>query len=297
MSMPLVVNNEIVDNKVIDEEMNRMRAQYEQVFKDQKPAEQEKQLREWAKENVIERILIRQAALNDSRPISKGKINDYFKKMISVGDGQNEYTNLTENETQGIKKDIEIHFRIERLINQVCKDIPNPTQFQAIKYYEKNIEQFTTPEQVRAAHIVIHVDAKTTTKQAKQKIIKIKKQLDSGKRFESLADKLSDCPGNGGDLGYFQKGQMVQNFEDAVFALKKNEISDIIETEFGYHIAKLYDRKPSSPIPFEQVKETIYQQINDENRNARVENYVDELKKKAKITEFVSDLGEKKLGK
>lgn len=292
--MSLVINDEKIGNEVIDEEINRMRSQYEHVFKDQKPAEQEKQLREWAKENVIERILIRQAALNDSRPISKGKINDYFNKMISVGDGQTKYTNLTENQTQRIKKDIEIHLRIERLINQICQDISEPTQFQAIKYYEKNIEQFTTAEQVRAAHIVIHLDANTTPQQAKKRITKIKKQLNSGKRFELLAAKLSDCPGNDGDLGYFQRGQMVQKFEDVVFALKKNEISDIFETEFGFHIAKLYDRKPSNPIPFEQVKETIFQQINDENRNARVENYVDELKKKAKITELVSGLKEKK---
>lgn len=103
------------------------------------------------------------------------------------------------------------------------------------------------PKEVRASHIPIAargLDAEQKAN-AKEKIESLLKQIRSGESFEELAKKYSDCPSkaNGGDLGYFGKGKMVKEFEDAAFALDIGEVSDVIETIFGYHIIKVTDRR------------------------------------------------------
>ena len=290
--MPLIINGEKIDDILIEQEIDQMRPQYQATFTDQTPEQQEKQLREWARENVIERVLMQQAAKNDPIPISQKKIDEAFENVLKEhGSEEKFYKNigLTKEDEPGLKKNIEIQLRVERLVENFCKDLPKPSVQQAKKYYDENIENYISPEQVRAAHIVKNVDAKTSSEQAKQAILKIQKELKSGKQFEALADQYSDCPGNGGDLGYFPRGHMVQAFEDVVFSMKKNEISDVFQTEFGFHIAKVYDKKPKSPVPFEQVKENIVKQLDDQNRNERVELFLDELRAKAEITEFFLD--------
>ena len=102
------------------------------------------------------------------------------------------------------------------------------------------------PGNIRASHILIsyagveRTSATRTKEEAEQLIKDIKAKIDGGERFEELAKTYSDCPSaeKEGDLGFFKKGQMVKPFEDAAFALKPGEVSDIVETKFGYHIIK-----------------------------------------------------------
>ena len=78
---------------------------------------------------------------------------------------------------------------------------------------------------------------------------------------------------------------MVQEFEDVVFSMQKGQISDIIETNFGYHIAKLYDKLPVRAVPFDQVKDKIIERLVEEQKTKKIEDYLDELKEKAVIEE------------
>ncbi len=108
-------------------------------------------------------------------------------------------------------------------------------------------------------------------------------QLRSGRSFEELADQQSDCPGNGGDLGYFPRGQMVPRFEEVVFGLRVGEVSEVFRTEFGFHIAKLLDRKPKGLRPFAEVKRAIQTELLEQRRSKLLEAYVDRLRESATI--------------
>jgi len=290
--MPLIINGEKIENNLIEQEMNRMRPEYQSIFSEQTPDHQEKQLREWARENVIESVLLQQAARSDPIPIPSKRIDDAFKKMLNEHGGEDKFhksTGLTKDDEPKLKQDIELQLRVERLVDNLCKNIPTPSEQQANNYYDENIENYTVPEQVHAAHIVKNIDSKSSADQAKEAILEIQNKLKSGECFEELADQYSDCPGNGGDLGYFPRGQMVQAFEDVVFSMTKNEVSDVFRTEFGFHIAKVYDKKPMRPIPFEQVKTDIVKQLDEQNRNVKIELFLDELKAKAEVTEFMEE--------
>jgi peptidyl-prolyl cis-trans isomerase C len=156
-------------------------------------------------------------------------------------------------------------------------------------FYKNNQDKFQQGPRVRASHILIQVqqgaDA-AARQQAKTKAEGILKDLKGGKDFAAAAKENSQDPGsavNGGDLGYFEQGQMVPQFEQAAFALKPGQMSELVETQFGYHIIKVAERQDSRVIPLEEAKGQIEQYLSQQNRQTQTQAFVDTLRAKAKI--------------
>ena len=111
----------------------------------------------------------------------------------------------------------------------------------------------------------------------------IQQELLDGRPFEEVADQRSDCPGNGGDLGFFPRGQMVQEFDDVVFSMKAGEVSPIIRSPFGFHIAKVYERKAEGVRDLTEVRGEIEELLTRRSKEECVEQFVDGLRAKADI--------------
>lgn len=160
------------------------------------------------------------------------------------------------------------------------------TDEQAQAYYDEHKDEFYVDE-VKASHILISTTdesgkelSKKELEKAKQKAEEILAKIKDGEDFAKLAKEYSEDPGsaaNGGDLGYFGKGQMVQEFEDAAFSLNKDEVSDIVESQFGYHIIKVTDKKQGQT-PFEEVKEDIVQTLKQQELTKNVEEIINNAK-------------------
>jgi peptidyl-prolyl cis-trans isomerase C len=157
------------------------------------------------------------------------------------------------------------------------------------EYYLANAERFTTPEQVRASHILCKVDKDATPEAkaaAKKKIEGILAEAKKGTDFAELAGKNSDCPSStkGGDLGTFGRGRMVKPFEDAAFALKKaGDLSGVVETDFGYHIIKLTDRKDGGVTTEKEAADGIKQTVTQQKSRKAIDDHVKGLRDKAKV--------------
>lgn len=155
------------------------------------------------------------------------------------------------------------------------------------KYYEDNKKDYYKDE-VKASHILIStVDdngkelSESKKKEAKKKAEEVLEKAKNGQEFSELAKEYSDDTGSasqGGDLGYFTKGQMVQEFEEAAFSLKPGEISGLVESEYGYHIIKVYD-KIDEQLPFDEVKDEIKTTLTENKYISSIE----EISKKAKV--------------
>jgi peptidyl-prolyl cis-trans isomerase C len=156
-------------------------------------------------------------------------------------------------------------------------------------FYQKNQDKFQQGPRVRASHILIGIpqNADAATKQqAKAKADGLLKDLKAGKDFAAAAKENSQDPGsapNGGDLGYFEQGQMVPPFEQAAFALKPGEMSEVVETQFGYHIIKVAEKQESRVVPLEEAKGQIEEYLTQQNRHAQTELFVNALRAKAKV--------------
>jgi parvulin-like peptidyl-prolyl isomerase len=284
--MTLFVNGEKIEESAIKREYERLKPHYEQVFKDQPPKQQKAQLLDWSKENVIEMVLIKQEAKNYGKPIPKDLVETALAKIKEqYTDPEQIYKDFNTKDDEKIKEAIEMQMRIERTLEEVHKDIPEPSKQDVSQYYEDNKEQFKYPEQIRVGQIVKHISWQTDEEAAQNIIRQALDELKKGAVFETLALKYSDCPENGGDLGYITRGEMVEEFEDVVFNLGVGQASDIFRTRFGYHIAKVYDRKHPVIPEFKEVKAQITDALKEQAKSKAIDDFIDKLKSKAKIEE------------
>jgi len=153
-------------------------------------------------------------------------------------------------------------------------------------FYRDNQSLFTQPESVNIGHILIKVDREaddTVWDKAKRKLERLKK---SRKDFRELAKEHSECASakHGGDLGFFARGQLYRPLENAAAKLKKNEVSQPVESEDGVHLIKLYERRPQGFVPtFEEIRNQVEQVAKAEQAQRIYQEYVEELKGKARI--------------
>ena len=284
--MALIVNGERVEDALIKQEAERLRPEYERVFKDQSAAEREAQLLDWSKENVLERVLINQEVRRNGPQIPKEEIDSALAKLKEqYADPEEIYKDFDGKDDAEIKEGIEMQMRVQRKLEEVCKDLPEPSKAAIREYYDRNKEQFTYGEQARVAHIVKYVNWQTDEETAYNAIREAQDELKSGAPFEVVVDKHTDCADGGGDLGNVARGQMVEEFEDVVFNLGVGEVSDIFRTRFGFHIAKVYARKPATVAGLEEVKARIIDALKGQIREEGVNEFIDGLKSKATIEE------------
>jgi peptidyl-prolyl cis-trans isomerase C len=190
------------------------------------------------------------------------------------------------------EKDLREYTRRDLLISKFVESTILPkvkiTEEDARAFYTQNPDKFSRSETVKASHILIGVDAKASAeekKKASEKAEKLRKDLAGGADFAALAKENSTCPSSqqGGDLGFFGKGQMVPSFEKTAFTLKPGEISDIVETQFGYHIIKVTDKKAAETVPFKEAQSRIEEFLKGQKLNTAVGEYLTEARKTAKI--------------
>lgn len=154
-------------------------------------------------------------------------------------------------------------------------------------YYDEHKNEFTTPEMVKARHILVKVDPSAPEeekKQAYQKAEGILKQVQDGEDFAELATELSDdshTQSKGGDLGFFSRGKIVKPFEDVAFQMKPGETSGIVETQFGYHIIRVEERKEETLHSYDSMKERIHQRLLQQKKSTQVTDFIDKAMKDA----------------
>jgi peptidyl-prolyl cis-trans isomerase C len=155
-------------------------------------------------------------------------------------------------------------------------------------FYEKNPDQFKEPEMVRASHILARFPEgadPSAKKKARAKIDDVLGQVRRGGDFAALARQHSEdgSAQAGGDLNFFGPGQMVPAFEKTAFALQVGQVSDVVETQFGYHIIKVTDRKPGRTVPFDEVKERIAGHLRQQRQQEKANALIEQLRAKAKV--------------
>ncbi len=261
--MPLRVNNELVEDEVIREEIRTLRLRLAEAMPQEHPATIEARAKEWARDNVIERVLLRQAALADAEPVPPEVIEKAGGNAVEV----------------------EVQFRVERLAIRHAGRIAAPRNKDVIDYYKHHRDNMAIPEAVRAAHIVKNVDEKTTEEDALVAIRRAEERIKAGEPFEAVADEVSDCPGRGGDLGWFPRGEMVPEFDAVVFAMKPGEVSPIFRTPFGFHIAKVFDHVVERMATFEEARPQIERHLLAEKHQKALERLCDHLRARATVEE------------
>lgn len=197
---------------------------------------------------------------------------------------------------KGFDKKPEIRNQQEMIINNFLATIylqkevvekVTITENKARAYYQDHGDLFKTPEMIRVKHILIKTEStapEEEKKKAKAKAEETLKKLKDGGDFSKLATEVSEDPGTkdkGGDLDFFPKGTMIPAFEEVAFALKPGEISGLVETEYGYHVIKMEEKKDALLEPYEKIKDKVKDQALQEMRKEAVTEFVEKALKNA----------------
>jgi peptidyl-prolyl cis-trans isomerase C len=160
-------------------------------------------------------------------------------------------------------------------------------------FYKENPSEFQVPAQVRASHILVsasQTDDAATKNAAREKAAGILKRARAGADFAALAKEFSQDPvsaANGGDLGFFKQGDMVGPFNDTAFALAPGTISDLVETDFGFHIIKVLEKQAARAVPLQEARASIEQYLQNRGRQEQMQQFVQSLRSKGKIDVFI----------
>ncbi len=253
--------------------------------------DQQKEFEKQAVQQLISAELLYQAG-------QKLEIKDLDKQLeAKLAQGKARFSNEQDfakaiKELEMAESDLRDYTRRDLVITNFIEKtiVPKITvsEEDAKKFYEQNADKFTRPESVKASHILIGTDQKMSAddkKAAREKAEKLRKEVAGGADFAALAKGNSTCPSSqqGGDLGFFGKGQMVPAFEQAAFTLKPGEISEVVETQFGYHIIKVTEKKAAEKVDFKEVRTRIEDYLKNQKVGAAVNEYLAEARKNAKV--------------
>ncbi|MDD3628878.1 MAG: peptidylprolyl isomerase [Candidatus Humimicrobiaceae bacterium] len=253
---------------------------------------------------IVTRLLERYAEENNIE-VTDEEVKEQINLIINSYPSEEDFEKMLEEngiDRKFLEKELKNQLLSTKVYEKVTADII-VTDEEIKQYYEDNKETFfLVPESVKAGHILIMFPWKKDNseetaegrKEAREKIEMIKEKLENGEDFEELARTYSDDEAtkeNGGDLGYVYRGQMVDEFDNALFSLDIGEVSDIIETDIGYHIIKVYDYKKEYIENFKEVKDTIKEYLLGLYKNSKWQDFIYSLIDKANIEYFTEIKG------
>jgi parvulin-like peptidyl-prolyl isomerase len=277
----MLINGEFVDDGLVRLEATRVKEYLRGQSPNMDPLAIELQAREVARERIIEQTLLHQEANRDQRPIPGEAIEAEVRKYNAQNPQQAGCLLPRDQETQ--RSHIEADLRLQRFIAAITANVPKPTSKQVSAFYQRTKQTLIQPENVHAAHIVKNVDESAPEGEARAAIEKIEELLKQGMPFEQAADEHSDCPGRGGDLGFFVRGQMVEEFDSQVFDLPPDKLSPIFRTPFGFHIAKVYEHGAQRVPTLSEVRERLEDDIWLAEKQEAVRAYMEGVRARAEV--------------
>ena len=254
-----------------------------------------KQLRHEVLDILIGQVLLWQSAQNDNLVASDEEVEKLYQQYVSQYPNEDAFKLKMKQEgydessyQQELKQRISARKWVEA---NVMQDL-QISDAEVHEFYISNKEKFVMPGQVHARHILITTDSNSSEedkRKARKQLQDIKQQLAAGADFAEMAKKHSQGPSapQGGDLGFFPSGQMVKPFEDAAFALQPGEVSDIVETRFGYHLIKVEAKQEGRTIKEEEIDAQIRQYLLKTKSGMALNDAIDKLKASAKIEKYI----------
>jgi len=259
--------------------------------------EQITQIKTKVLENLIGTELLYQESVKSGVKVEEKEIDATFAEQKAQFSTEAEFKEALKQynfSDSAFKDQIKVGLTIQNFIDNKFTQKTTISDEEVKKYYDENPSSFQEPEQVRASHIMVMVDSsadQAKKDEAKKKIDQVLQRVKAGADFATLAKEVSEdtyTKDNGGDLDYFYKGQMVQAFEDAAFSLKPGEISNVVETEYGFHIIKVTDKKAAKTITLDESKEDIRTGLKSNKINSDVSKYVTDLRSKANVEIYLA---------
>jgi len=298
---PVITVKKAADVNGVSITMMTLNNEYRQALKQQGiseediPADQVPAVKKELLDSLVNQELLYQACQKNNITVDEEQVDASVLKAKENFESEEAYKNALKDanmEESELTDRIRRTLAINQLVDEKIGGKVVVTDEEAQEYYDTHPDSFQRTEKVRASHILVKIDRDAgESKQvvAREKIENIQQRIKAGEDFAQLAKENSDCPSsaNGGDLGYFERGKMVPEFEDAAFGLEVGRVSDIVQTDYGYHLIKATDRIEAGTIAYETVKDDLTDFLRRQKIQTGASEYLEELRKEATIEEYL----------
>jgi len=240
---------------------------------------------------LIDAYIILEESKKSGIKIPDDEIQNKFLDIMLEFDSESDFKDMLKSNNltyQNIRQKIYNDLLISKFFNKNFKDKVSVSYDKLREVYDENKDSFYSQEAIRASHILI----KGTDDESYRKILEVKEKIKTSDDFMKEAAKCSDCPSscNFGDLGYFEPGKMVKEFDNVAFKLAVGEISEPVKTPFGYHLIIVTGKKAPSTATFEAVKESLANRLKEIEAEINFMKFIKDVKTKADIVVYEEKL-------
>lgn len=283
--MALIINGEHIDDEIIEAEFRQIKGHAERTLQ-VACCERDPEFRAQAKENVTARALLNQEARKRFPSVEEAAVTARLNRLIEEAGGETQFylgIGLPAKDETLVRENVSNGVRLDRMLQAVYEPEPKPNEAELRAYYEANIQHFLSEEEIRASHITKGLQGAASRAAVFETMRALRKQLLAGADFDRLAEENRSDAQQQIDLGWFKRGEFMEEFETIAFSMEEGEISPVFTTQLGFHLAKVTGRRPPAPRPFEEVKAAVEKRIIEEHRDRKFHEFLDELKGAATV--------------
>lgn len=283
--MALIINGEEVDDEVIEAEFRQVKGHFERMLQ-VSCCERDPEFQATAKDNLTTRVLLNQEAKKRVPDVSEEAVTARLNGLIEQAGGEDQFymnIGMPQKNEAIVRENVANGVRLDEMLQAVYAPEPEPTDDEIRAYYDAHLDRYQTQDEIRSSHITKSLQGAGSREEVYQSMREIRRKLLDGADFATLAEEHRSDEQQQIDLGWFKRGEFMEEFETIAFSMGKGEISPVFMTQLGFHVCTVTDRRPPQPLPFEEVKDAVRQRIIDEYRDAKFNAFTDELKAAATI--------------
>ena len=284
--MAYIINGEHIGDQVIEDEFESIKDHYESIG-ESICCDRDEEIRNLSHENVINRTLLEQKSISKYGEAEEAAVEKRFEEVIAEHGGeQNFYDNTGFNpgDASVIKRKLKSHLMIDRLLEDELGKEASPTDEDLNKFYQENIENYMSEEQVRVSQIFVEPASQDAAKEAFIALRAVRQELLQGKDFDEAAREHSSDGDREVDLGFMKQGETMPEVEAITFSMNIGEISPIVATHYGFHLFKVTGHKEPEPIPLEEI-EGLSERYLAEQKAKAIDDYIKQLKENGSVEE------------
>ena len=285
--MPLTINGQTISNELLEQEFEGIKAHYERMGA-MSCCGRDDEFRGYACENVTARALINQEAERCFPDISEADVAIALDRLIEAEGGRAAFfahAGLKEEDEPMVRREVALGLKVDRLMNGVWGGSAVPDEAAERAFYEAHPGDYLTDEEVSAQHLFKQVEKVEDRSRIYELMRQLRREARSGKDFRALATGHTDKEDQQVDLGFFRRGEFMEEFDLIVFSLEEGEVSPVFASHWGFHLVKLVERRVPQPHAFEAVREDVRTRLEAEHRSRTTRELVDRLKAAAVIAE------------
>lgn len=285
--MTFIINEERVGDDAIEEEFDAIKEHYTNLG-EVVCCDRDEEFMGYARDNVVKRTLLTQESGKRFGDVGEAEIDGMVNQLKQEHGGEEQFyqnTGFTPADDLRIRRKVAATIAVDKLLEEEIGPDPEPTEADLRAFYEENLDQFMTEEEVRVSQIFKEPKSHEEAKECYQFLRKTRERILDGEDFDTVAEEASDKKGDELDLGFFKQGETMPEIESLTFSMRDGEISPVVATHFGFHIFKVTGRKQSEPVPFDEVKDQLGEPWLNQRREGLLSKFVEQLKSAAVIEE------------